>query len=102
LTGAALVVIGAGQSGFAVMQATLVFTSAPTDRRLEAMGLLTMCIGVGPVGFLAVGWLGGRFGAPAALVICFVSGLACMLATWPWWRACLREPAQAGASPPGG
>jgi MFS family permease len=91
LTGAALMVLGVGQSGFSVMQATLVFAAAPADRRMEAMGMLTMCIGTAPLGFLAIGWLAGRFGAPAAMVACAACGLLCLLATWPLWRVCLRE-----------
>jgi len=91
LTGAALMVIGVGQSGFSIMQATLVFTSVPTERRLEAMGMLTMCIGIAPLGFLAVGWLAGRYGAPAAMATCAIGGLLCLIATWPWWRVGLRE-----------
>lgn len=91
LTGAALMVIGVGQSGFSVMQATLVFAAAPADRRMEAMGILTMCIGTAPLGFLATGWLAGRLGAPAAMVACTACGLLCLLATWPWWRVCLGE-----------
>jgi len=91
LTGAALVASGVGQSGFGVMQATLVYVSAPPHRRLEAMGLLTMCIGIAPVGFLAVGWLAGWLGAPAAAVICALCGLCCLLVTWPVWRLCLRD-----------
>jgi MFS family permease len=55
LTGVALMVIGVGQASFAIMQSTLVYVCAPPHRRLEAMGLLTMCIGTAPFGFLAVG-----------------------------------------------
>jgi MFS family permease len=89
LTGSALVVIGLGQSGFAAMQSTLVFVTAPPERRLEAMGLLTMCIGIAPLGFLWVGWLAERLGAPAAIVTCSLCGIASLLLGWRWWRACL-------------
>jgi MFS family permease len=91
LTALVLLAIGVGQAAFAVMQSTLVYLSVPPQRRLDAMGLLTMCIGVGPVGFLFLGWLAQRFGAPAAAVTCSVAGLACVLLTWPLWRPCLRD-----------
>jgi hypothetical protein len=52
------------QAGFAVMQTTLVYTATPVARRPEAMGLMTMCIGASPLGFLAVGALAERLGAP--------------------------------------
>lgn len=91
MTGAALLVVGMGQSAFATMQATLVFVSAPPHRRLEAMGLLTMCIGIAPLGFLAVGGLAGWLGAPTAVVICAACGLAGLMLSWRVWRACLQE-----------
>lgn len=91
MTGAALLVVGMGQSAFATMQATLVFVSAPPQRRLEAMGLLTMCIGIAPLGFLAVGALAGWLGAPTAVVICALCGLAGLMLSWRVWRACLQE-----------
>ena len=89
LTGAAMVLMGVGQAGFAVMQSTLVFIAAPPARRMEAMGLLTMCIGTAPLGFLLVGGLAARLGAPTAVVLCSVAGFAVMAFSVRWWRACL-------------
>ncbi|MES2959137.1 MAG: MFS transporter [Pseudomonadota bacterium] len=89
LSGAALVLIGAGQASFAVMQATLVFVSSPPERRLEAFGLLTMCIGVAPVGFLLMGWLAERVGASWAVVAIAASGAAIMAVTLRLWRPVL-------------
>jgi len=89
LTGAALLALGCAQSGFTIVQSTLVYVAAPADRRYEAMGLLTMCIGVAPLGFLAVGWLAEWLGAPMATMICALSGLATAAVSWPLWRACL-------------
>jgi hypothetical protein len=70
------------QAGFSVMQATLVYTAAPERLRAEAMGLLTMCIGVSPLGFLAVGALAERLGAPAAIGVCSLCGLLGVALTW--------------------
>jgi MFS family permease len=88
---AALLALGVGQSAFSVMQATIVFIAAPVDRRMQAMGVLTMCIGTGPIGFLALGWLAERLGATPAAVICAGSGILVLAASWPWWRACWRN-----------
>jgi MFS family permease len=90
LSGAALAFIGAGQGGFAVMQSTLAFLSVPQQRRMEAMGLLTMCIGIAPLGFLLIGWLGEAIGAPRAAVVSSAAGLATLALTWRLWRPCLR------------
>lgn len=92
LTGAILFAIGIAQAGFAVMQPTLVYTTAPADRRSDAMGLMTMCIGVGPLGFLAIGWLAERLGAPMAALTCALCGLVAVALTWPLCRACFDSP----------
>jgi predicted MFS family arabinose efflux permease len=91
LTGAILFVIGVVQAGFAVMQPTLVYSSVKADQRLDAMGLMTMCIGVAPLGFLAIGWLAVHLGAPMAALACAVSGLVVMALTWPLCRACFKH-----------
>lgn len=90
LTAAVLLAIGIAQSGFAVMQATLVYTAAPADRRPEALGLVTMCIGVAPLGFLAMGWLAERLGAPMAATVTGLCGLAAVGLTWRLCRACFQ------------
>jgi predicted MFS family arabinose efflux permease len=90
LTAAVLLAIGVAQSGFAVMQATLVYTAAPADRRPEALGLMTMCIGVAPLGFLAMGWLAEHMGTPVAATLTGVCGLAAVGLTWPLCRTCLQ------------
>jgi MFS family permease len=91
LTAAALVFIGAGQGGFAVMQSTLVFLAAPPQRRMEAMGLLTTCIGIAPAGFVLIGWLAERLGAPGAALASALGGLATLALTWRIWRPCVIE-----------
>lgn len=86
LSGATLVLIGAGQASFAVMQSTLVYVNSPPERRLEAFGLLTMCIGVAPVGFLLMGWLAERLGAPWAIATIAAAGATTMAVSWRvWW-----------------
>jgi len=91
LTVAILFVIGVVQAGFAVMQPTLVYSSVQADQRLDAMGLMTMCIGVAPLGFLAIGWLAVHLGAPMAALTCAVSGLVVMALTWPLCSACFKH-----------
>lgn len=90
LTGAMLLAIGIAQSGFAVMQATLVYAAAPADRRPEALGLLTMCIGVAPMGFLAMGWLAQHLGAPTAATVTGLCGLVAVGLTWRLCRSCFQ------------
>ena len=46
------------------------------------LGVLTLCIGTGPIGFLHVGWLAETFGAPVALMVTGVEGLLALLVLW--------------------
>ena len=96
----ALLLIGFGQACFAVMQSTLTYVVAPPGMRSQAMGFMTMSIGVGPIGFLAIGQLADRFGAPHTAAMSAVTGLIVMLITWPWWRAMWRNKAPQPAERP--
>ena len=49
-------------------------------------GVLSVCIGVGPIGFFHIGWLAGLVGAPWATAITGIEGLLAMALTWRWWR----------------
>ena len=86
LAGAALLVTGLAGAGFATMQATLVYLAAPADMRSRILGVLTVCIGTGPIGFLWLGWLADRIGAHNATAVTGAVGLLAMAATWRWWK----------------
>ena len=88
--GLALLLVGFGQSGFSIMQATLVYLLAPPEMRMRVLGLLSVCIGLGPVGFLALGLLADWLGATAACALTGVAGLLALGLTFPLWRAILR------------
>ena len=87
IAGSALLFTGLGGAGFSIMQATLVYLSAPPDMRSRVLGVLSVCIGVGPIGFVALGWLADAIGAPWATAATGVTGLLMMLLTRPLWRA---------------
>jgi MFS family permease len=63
LAGAALLLTGLGGAGFATMQATLVYLASPPEMRSRILGVLTVCIGTGPIGFLWLGWLADHIGS---------------------------------------
>jgi predicted MFS family arabinose efflux permease len=75
-----LLIAGVGMAGFATMQSALVMASAPPELRNRAMGVLTMCIGVAPVGIFAVGMLAERLGAAPAVLVSSSLGLAALIA----------------------
>jgi hypothetical protein len=73
-------------SGFSVMQATLVFLAAPAELRSCVFGVLSVGIGIGLIGFLHVGLLAGAIGAPSAIVATGIEGLLALGLTRRWWR----------------
>ena len=85
--GAVLFVTGVANAGFSIMQATLVYLSAPAEMRSRIFGVLSVCIGVGMIGFLHLGLLAGLIGATWATATIGVEGLLAMLLTRRWWRA---------------
>ncbi|NKB58409.1 MAG: MFS transporter [Alphaproteobacteria bacterium] len=78
----ALVVIGISGAGFATMQSTLTYMNAPLEYRSRVFGVLALCIGTGPIGFLNVGWMAESFGLPTALLIMAIEGMLVMLLLW--------------------
>jgi len=86
LAGAALLCTGVSNAGFSVMQATLIYLSAPAEMRSRLYGVLSVCIGVGPLGFLYLGVLADTIGAPRATALSGVLGLLALAMTRRWWR----------------
>ncbi|WP_342362059.1 MFS transporter [Terrarubrum flagellatum] len=86
LAGVALFMAGLGGSGFAITQSTLAFRSATPEMRGRILGLLSVSIGIGPLGFLQVGLLANAFGAPLATIITGCEGLVALLLTQRFWR----------------
>jgi MFS family permease len=90
VAGGALLVTGLGGAGFSIMQATLVYLAAPPDMRSRLLGVLSVCIGVGPVGFVGLGLLADAIGAHHATAAMGFAGLLVLAAAWPLWRPTLR------------
>ncbi len=86
LAAAALLFTGLTSAGFSVMQATLIYLAAPAEMRSRMYGVLSVCIGAGPIGFLGLGMLADAIGAPWATAITGLLGFAALAATWRWWR----------------
>ena len=84
LAGLCLLAVGVGGAGFATMQSTLVFLSAPPEARSRLMGVLSVFIGSSPIGFLHVGLLAEWLGAPTALLVMAGEGVVLLLLLW--WR----------------
>ncbi len=75
-----------GGAGFAIMQPTLIFLATPVEMRSRILGLLSVCIGLGPIGFLVLGGLAELAGAPVATAMMALAGLMALALTRRWWR----------------
>src|SRR4030088_1445776 len=62
-----LLIGGLGTAAFSNMQTTLILTEAPLAMRSRVMGIVTVCIGTGPLGVLAIGMLSEQLGPSAAI-----------------------------------
>ena len=81
-----LVIGGFGSAAFANMQTSLIVLHAPPHIRSRLMGLLTVCIGMGPLGILLIGLLADRFGLLLAVDIMALTGLVAVSAIGIAWR----------------
>lgn len=87
---AALTLAGIGSGVFATTQSTLILVNAPPERRSRTMGVLSSAIGTGQLGVLLLGPAAAWLGAPIAVTLFQLCGIAtvaaCALA-WPQlWR----------------
>ncbi len=73
-----LVTGGLGLAMFGNMQTSLVLTRVPASIRSRQMGLITVCIGVAPIGQLIIGVLSEAFGPLRAVAVSGLAGLAAL------------------------
>ena len=78
----ALAVAGLFGAGFATMQSTLTYINAPLEFRSRVFGVLALCIGTGPIGFINVGWMAETFSLPTALLVMALEGLLVLVVLW--------------------
>ncbi len=92
-----LAVGGFGSAAFANMQTSLIVLHTPVHIRSRLMGLLTVCIGMGPLGILLVGLIADIVGPMLAIEIVAATGLVLVCAIGLVWR---RREMRPGVSPP--
>lgn len=74
-----LLMLGLGSSGFFTMQSTTILLSTSQEKRGMALGVLSLCIGVGPIGIMAIGGVATQLTPPVAISIGSAVGLLLML-----------------------
>lgn len=81
---------GLGMAGFSAMQSTIAFATAPPEMRSRAMSLVSLCIGMAPIGIIHLGLMAEWLSAPTALIVMACEGLLALAAAavfWPELRA---------------
>ena len=86
LAGLALLTAGFCGAGFGVAQSTLVFRSVKPQLRGRMLGLLSVSVGSGPIGFVQIGLLADALGPQLAIVASAAEGLTAVLLTRQLWR----------------
>lgn len=87
-----LAISGLAISSFAAMQATLIYMIAPRGMRGRYLGLMSICIGAGLIGFANVGLMAELFGAQSAVAIIACEGLIAIAVLGWRWKAFRAEP----------
>ena len=82
LAAIAVFLAGFGAGCFSVMQSTIILLAADPDSRSRLMGVLSVCIGTGPIGFLHLGWMADTFTAPTATAVMAAEGLVVLTLLW--------------------
>jgi MFS family permease len=77
---------GFGSAAFANMQTSLIVLQAPAHIRSRLMGLLTVCIGMGPLGILLMGTIANFVGPLLAVDLVAATGLVAVCVIGVAWR----------------
>jgi MFS family permease len=76
-----LVALGLGVAGFSTMQPTIVMLVSREEMRGTALGVISLAIGVGPLGALLVGGVASATSAPTALGLNAAAGIVLLAVT---------------------
>lgn len=88
-----LLLVGLVSAAFGAMQSALVLMNAPRGYERQMMGVLSVCIGTAPLGFLHMGLLADWLGTPLACAITAAEGLLAMaIVLWRWPHLLSRQP----------
>ena len=90
VAGSFLLLTGVSSVGFAIMQTTLVYRDSPVAMRARLLGVLSVCIGTGPIGFVYLGFLADALTPQLGTVALAAQGILAMLVTRRYWVRLLR------------
>jgi len=81
-----LAIGGFGSAAFANMQTSLIVLHTPVQIRSRLMGLLTVCIGMGPLGIVLIGTIADVVGPLLAIDITAATGLVAVCVVGIVWQ----------------
>jgi hypothetical protein len=84
---------GIGLAFFGNMQTSLILTGAPAHVRSRQMGLITVCIGCGPLGQIVIGVLAEQIGPMGAVIAMSAAGLVMLAVVAVLWARVAEPPA---------
>jgi len=93
LAGIMLFVVGVGGAFYAAMQTTVVIVSTPAEVRGRILGVVSVFIGTGPIGFYHVGLLADWIGARNAVALIGLEGLVAAIVVSLIWPEIHHRPA---------
>jgi MFS family permease len=93
LAGLALFVAGFGLAGFNAMQISLPIAASPQAMRVRVMGIVTVAIGAGPIGFLHAGLMAEWLGPALAQKVIAGEGILALILVFRLWPELLRREA---------
>ena len=82
---------GFGGGFFATSQVMIIYRLSPPDQRSRMFGILTLCIGIAPVGFSVLGYMADWLGSGKALLIMSAEGFVAMSLFWLIFRRAVRS-----------
>lgn len=82
---------GFGIAGFGAMQSSLIISNSAPEMRNRVMGVLSMSIGMGPIGVLTVGLLADSLGPTIGIMISSATGLVVLALCAFLWPELIRK-----------
>jgi Na+/melibiose symporter-like transporter len=84
-----LVAAGIGAAGFSSMQSSLLILNTTGQYRSRIFGVLSVCVGTAPIGFLQIGLLAEFIGAPTAVIVSSCAGVLALIVLRLYWPGML-------------
>ncbi len=91
LSAAITFILGFGFAAFATMQTTILVTTTDVEMRGRVLGILSLCIGAGPIGVLQIGPLVAAVGEQTGLAIVVAEGVILLIAAAVVWPVLLKK-----------